>query len=192
MPAALVDGIAHALKVAVEHTRQDGRLEPVAHRGGTDEIGEQNGHHFALGSRRLDPRLHPVGDEMLQHTGWNQPRAGLLEMLEVGGDRLELGFQRLVLPPLAIDCDGEPRQKHQQSNYDEGSGHILWSITVPPIRQSPLASDATPMASRSCGPERRSRSMRARRWSGAGSYQIVSRANGTSSRSIASSSGASR
>src|SRR5262245_39127125 len=113
-------------------------------------------------------------------------------MLEVSGDRFELALQRLVLPPLAIDYDGESRHEHQQSNYDEGSGHILWSITVAPIRQSPLASDATPMASRSCGPERRSRSTRARRCSGAGSYQIVSRANGTSSRSIGSSSGASR
>ena len=111
-------------------------------------------------------------------------------MLEVSGDRFELGLQGLVLPPLAIDGDGESRQQHQQSNDDEGSGH--WSSTVAPIRQSPLASDATPMASRSCGPERRSRSIRARRWSGAGSYQIVSRANGTSSRSVASSSGASR
>ncbi len=107
MAAVLVDGIAHALKVAVEHTRQDGRLEPVAHRGGTDEIGEQNGHHFALGGRRLDARLHAVGDEVLQHAGRNQPRAGLLEMLKVGGERFELGLERPVLPPLAIARDGE-------------------------------------------------------------------------------------
>ncbi len=40
-------------------------------------------------------------------------------MLEVGGDRFELGLQRLVLPPLAIDCGGESRQEHQQSNYDD-------------------------------------------------------------------------
>ncbi len=73
-------------------------------------------------------------------------------MLEVGGDRFELRLQRLVLPPLAIDCGGESRQEHQQSDYDDGSGHR--SSTVAPIRHSPLASDATPMASRSCGPER--------------------------------------
>ncbi len=57
MPAVLVDGIAHALKVAVEHARQDGRLEPVAHRGGVDEIGEQDGHHFTFGE---PPRRFPT------------------------------------------------------------------------------------------------------------------------------------
>ncbi len=113
MAAVLVDGIAHALEVAVEHARQHGRLEPVAHRGGPDEIGEQNGHHFALGSRRLERRLHAVADEVLQHTGWNKARAGLLEMLEVGGNRFELGPQRPVLPPLAIDGGGQSRQEYQ-------------------------------------------------------------------------------
>ena len=60
----LVDGIAHALEIAVEHARQDGRLEPLAHRGILDDISEKDGYRLAFGRRR-NARLHAVGDEVL-------------------------------------------------------------------------------------------------------------------------------
>ena len=87
--AMLVDGIAHALEVAVEHARQHGGLQPLAQRGVADEVGEQRRHHLALGDRRLVPDF-AVGDQAPHDPGRRQPRAGLLELLQFGGG-LELG-----------------------------------------------------------------------------------------------------
>ena len=52
MPAVLVDSVAHPLEVAIEDTRQDGRLQPLAQRGIADEIREESGHHLPLSSGR--------------------------------------------------------------------------------------------------------------------------------------------
>src|SRR6185503_10216857 len=123
--------------------------------------------------------------------GRRQPRARGLEVLELGSGRLELAAEALVLLPLAVVDGGEDGQQRERGDEGGGGSHAA-SSTIPPIRQSPLPSAATPIASRSCWGERRSRSPRARRWRVAGSYQIVSRANDTTIRSTGSSSGPSR
>src|SRR5579883_304333 len=190
LTAMLVDRIAHALVVAIEYAHQDGGLKPLAHRGEADEIDEHRGRHLALGHRAAIA-LHAVGDEPLHDAGRRQARAGALKMLEIAGRGLELRPQVLAAPPFAVEQARENRREHQCGTHDDGRDHG-WSITMAPMRQRPLPSDATPMASRNCGPDRRSRSARARRWIAAGSYQIVSRVKRTSKRSISSSWGASR
>src|SRR5262245_30473647 len=109
-------------------------------------------------------------------------------MLELGGRRLELGVKARIPLPLPVEEGCEHGQEHERDGQRDGALHA-GSSTTPPIRQRPLPSDTTPIASRSCGAERRSRSPRARRCTVVGSYQIVSRANGTSARSTGSSSG---
>ena len=116
MPAVLVDGVAHTLEVLVEHARQDGRLQPLAQRRIADEIGEECGHHLALGGG-LGAPPHAIGDEPLHHAGRRQPGARLLKMLEVGSRRFELRSQAFVPSPLAIERGNDYRQEHQRNGY---------------------------------------------------------------------------
>ena len=122
MPAVLVNGVAHALEVSVEHPRQHGRLQPLAHRGVTREVGKERRHHLALG-RGLGPRRHAVGDEPLHDARRREPGARHLETLEVGGGRLELRLEALVAPPLAMERTCEDHHEHEHGAQDDRLRH---------------------------------------------------------------------
>jgi hypothetical protein len=114
MTAVIVDGVAHALEIAVEHARQNCRLESIAHRGRVDKIGKKYRDHLALGGG-CDARAHAIADEMLQHAGGGQPRTGFLQVLKVVGGRFQLNFQGRASAPLAIEQHGEERHDQEQA-----------------------------------------------------------------------------
>jgi len=91
-----------------------------------------------------------------------QARARLLKVLEVQGRGLELCFESLDPARFTIQRSSEHRRECQRGGND-GDRHYEWPITIAPMRQRPLASDATPMDSMSCGSERQSHKERVRR-----------------------------
>jgi len=60
----LVDGIAHALIVAVEDAHQDRRLQPLAQLREAHEIHEQRRRNLVLGCRHCSV-ARPIGNELL-------------------------------------------------------------------------------------------------------------------------------
>ena len=106
MAAMLVNGVTGPLEIAVEHPGQDGRLEALAHRGVTDEIGEERGHDLALRGGFGFCAGAPC-DEALHDARGRQPRAGLngrtFQMLKFRSMRLDA--ERTTGPVWAVRGD---------------------------------------------------------------------------------------
>ena len=108
----LVDSIAHALIIAIDHTQQRLWIQPLAHGAEPYEIHKHRGRHLAL-SDKPGVGLYSIGDKPLDHACRREPGACTLKLLKRGFGRCQLRLEGFSSSPLVIERDCENREKDE-------------------------------------------------------------------------------